>query len=309
MAYARWPALLLLCLAGTAEARAQFYVPSSYYGGGFLFRGHRHRHHHRFRFGFSAYGYYGTAVIGPYFYTPLAPPGTTVNNVNIIYQPPPQTIVVNPPRAEQPRTLEEETAGVDLDETDPVTLKPLPKDRRKRPERLPPPVKKVDKPVKKVRKPVKLPPPPKDDDADVDPIAAGKKAFADGLYGLAAQRFRQAVLADPRDHLARFLLAQAQFALAKYRDAVESIEAGLDRKKDWPDSGFRVRTLYGKNDDHFLGQLKRLEEVIDKHPKDPDLLFLRAYELWFDGKRNKARAIFRKAKKLAADPAYINRFL
>jgi hypothetical protein len=306
MAHARWLTALLLTLAAAAEARAQIYLPygygGSYYSRGFRIGYHRHRHH---RYGFSVsayaggYGWYSAPVIGPYF---AAPYGVTVNRINVIYQPPP-TVIVAESRRDRPRSLADETAGVDLDETDPVTLKPRKADEDDRPL----PRRPARPPVKKIRKP--QPPPPPADDEDIDLLEAGRKAFTDRVYGLAAQRFRQAALDDPRDHLARFYLAQAQFALGKYRDAVKSIEAGMDLKKGWPAARFHARELYGKNDIDFLGHLKRLEDVLDKHPADPVLLFLRAYELWFDGKRAKARPLFRQAKKRAADPAYINQFL
>jgi tetratricopeptide (TPR) repeat protein len=118
-----------------------------------------------------------------------------------------------------------------------------------------------------------------------------------------------AVAADPVDPRAPFLLAQAQFALGKYFDAVHAIQAGMDRRKDWPTARFGARELYGGNEGDFRDHLKRLEEAAEAQPRDRFLLFLLAYELWFDGKRERAAIIFRRAKKLTRNPAYIDPFL
>jgi hypothetical protein len=105
------------------------------------------------------------------------------------------------------------------------------------------------------------------------------------------------------------LLAQALFALGKYRDALNAIHAGMDLKNNWPTEDFPPRALYKANAADFLEHLKRLEALVEKHPKDTVLLFVLAYELWFDGQRDKAAPLFRKAKQFAPNPDYCDRFL
>jgi hypothetical protein len=184
---------------------------------------------------------------------------------------------------------------------------PLPK-----PEPKPPP-----KPEPKPPPPPKpLPPPPGPPGPAPDPVdenarlvALGKQAFAEQEYGKAAQRFRQATRVAPRLPQAHFLLAQALFALGKYHDAVDAIHAGMALQPDWPVAPFRSFDLYQLHLGDFREHLHRLETLVPDNPRDPVLLFLLAYQLWFDGRRHEARQLFQRALPGAADPNVIQRFL
>lgn len=140
-------------------------------------------------------------------------------------------------------------------------------------------------------------------------IGLGKLAFADREFGRAERRFQQATQAAPQDALGYVHLAQAQFALGRYREAVASIRAGLRLKPTLPISGFRARTLYGQHIDALVEHLKALEDVVGRRKDDPVLLFLLAYQLWFDGRQEEARPIFQRALPLVAEPAFIQLFL
>jgi tetratricopeptide (TPR) repeat protein len=142
-------------------------------------------------------------------------------------------------------------------------------------------------------------------------IGVARQAFEAGEYGLAERRLEQALRVQPKAAEALFLLAQAQFALAKFREAVESIEAGLRLQPDWPGARFRVRDLYAGNNDEFDDQHKRLKDTLERNPNDFFLLFLNGYVLWFDGKQDAARVFFRWSLKAApeSDRPFINRFL
>jgi Flp pilus assembly protein TadD len=148
---------------------------------------------------------------------------------------------------------------------------------------------------------------PKDESARQ--VALGKEALAAQEYGRAVSRFRQSTKLFAHDAMAHFLLAQALFALGKYDEAVDAIHAGMRLRPDWPKSRFRSVELYGPNAADFPEHLKRLEAVLDRHPDDPLLLFLLAYELWFDGRQNEALPMFRRAAAVAPDKTYIERFL
>jgi hypothetical protein len=319
MANLRWLLTPLLGLAGMGalggpgEARAQItFTSSNGFGTVGVVRGtgRHHRHHHSvsgltrgaYRLGSHGLGYYVPAIYGPYGVV-------TVSRTIVV---PPPTIIVN----SRPRDMDEDdVSGIDLDEIDPRTMRPRKEilERREGLERLPPPmVPRLERPPEEKR-PIKPPPPfqpvPKDAAEDLKPLEAGQKAFANREYGLAAQHFQLAILAEPGSALPHFLLAQAQLALGKHRDAVRAIHAGMDLDEDWPAARFASRELYGANEIDFLGHLKRLEDLLENQPDDAGLLFLLGYELWFDGQRAKARALFEKAKKHAADPAYVNEFL
>jgi tetratricopeptide (TPR) repeat protein len=140
-------------------------------------------------------------------------------------------------------------------------------------------------------------------------IELGKEAFADTDYGLAAQRFRQAGVVLPTDSRAQFLLAQALFALGKYREAADAISAGLTLEPNWPALNFHPLELYGANAVLYPDHLRRLEDVVVRFPKDSVVLFLYAYELWFDGRKDEARVLLLQAQGAGADPAMIDLFL
>jgi tetratricopeptide (TPR) repeat protein len=98
-------------------------------------------------------------------------------------------------------------------------------------------------------------------------------------------------------------------ALGKYREAVLSIETGLLLQPDWPAASFRPLAMYAVNMVEFPEHLRHLEETLAQHPDDPVLLFLYAYTLWFDGRRDEARPLFRKAAEAAPGDPGIQRFL
>jgi thioredoxin-like negative regulator of GroEL len=141
-------------------------------------------------------------------------------------------------------------------------------------------------------------------------IGEGQRAFADQEYGLAAQRFHQAAVADRKSAKARFLLGQALFALGKYREAVAAIHEGMDLDLNWPRNAFRPRIdLYKGIEADFTAHLKDLEDALAGSPDNRFLLFLDAYQLWLDGRPMEAVVLFRRARAVTVDTSYIDRFL
>jgi hypothetical protein len=322
-----WTLAPLLALAWAGESRGQFlpyYSPGGYGQGGGLVFSYQRRPLSLFGVlgGFSGgrLGMGGAYLLDPYGPPPLYGPAT-------VYVLPP---VLMPPQAargfrRQP-TLEEETAGIDLDL---VPSKKSSQELLHAPAPAPPdlPGKDVSRPVPPMRPgdvpaPEKVPPapprppkkepprPPEPRDESTYLTNLGLAAFTAQAYGLAALRFRQASAADPKGARAHFLLAQAQFALGKYPAAVESIHTGMRLHKNWPRAPFQPRLdLYGGIEPDFAEHLQRLEGALKQAPKQPDLLFLLAYQLWFDGRRDEAVALFRQARALTPDPAFIDQFL
>src|SRR5262249_40252791 len=88
-----------------------------------------------------------------------------------------------------------------------------------------------------------------------------------------------------------------------------SIHAGLRLRPIWPTSRFRVREVYGPNAEDFTAHFQQLQEALAKRRNDPVLLFLTAYQLWFDGREDEARPLFQRALPLVAEPRFIQMFL
>lgn len=319
-----WVLALPLSLIAAGDLQAQIVVPyGGGYGGGVGFSYSRRN--------FSLSGFlggfppsrYGSGV---YLIDPYGPPPVVIEK-RIIIQYPGQMLPL--PRAFlTPRpTLEEEVAGIDLDLVQPKSKRPevLEPPRPAAPPR-PLPGEDVSKPKPPLR-PGDLPPAPKDKAPEVKPPAPkpprldpreendrlvnlGLAAFREKEYGLAAQRFLQATLAEPKSARAYFLLAQAQFAVGKYRHAVATIHAGMRLHRNWPKAPFQPRTdLYKGIEPELAVQMKRLQGALTRNPDQPQFLFLHAYQLWFDGRQAAALPLFRRARPLTADPAFIDQFL
>jgi tetratricopeptide (TPR) repeat protein len=130
-------------------------------------------------------------------------------------------------------------------------------------------------------------------------IESGREAFALREYARAEHRFGEAVQLLPDRPLTYFLLAEAQFAQGKYREAYDSIHSGLQFEPAWPAAYFRPRRLYGLNQADPVRQLDELKQALDHYPEDPVLVFLYAYHLWFDGRPAEARPLFQRGEALA----------
>ena len=138
--------------------------------------------------------------------------------------------------------------------------------------------------------------------ADADHIAeAGRKAFAGGQYGRALELFRRAATITPNEPSAHYLISQALFALGKYRESVAAIATGMALRADWSEARFVARDLYGRKPEAFDDQLQSLRQAVDQFPADATLLFLLGHQLWFDGKREEAKALISKARMFGKD--------
>jgi hypothetical protein len=327
-----WAFALALSLAGAGEAHAQ-YLPYYYSAGGygsgvglgFFYQGRR----------LSLAGFLGGAAAsrtysGELVLVPpvLVAPGYAAYPP-VIYSLRPTNGQQGSPRRGRP-PAEDDTTGIDLDllqkkprpvETEPeepplpgkIVSKPSgppvrPKEEAKPPDEPPPPPKKAKEPPEP---PPVLPPPETDPKRESERLMnLGLVAFSTEGFGLAAQRFRQAVAADPKGARAHFLLAQAWFAVGRYREAVEAVHAGMGLHKNWPRAPFQPRVdLYSGIEPAFAEHLKRLETASKAAPKQGALKFLLAYELWFDGRRDEAVPLFRQARALSPDPTFIDQFL
>ena len=71
----------------------------------------------------------------------------------------------------------------------------------------------------------------------------------------------------------------------------------------------RPLELYGAHVALYPDHLRRLEDVVKRFPNDAVVLFLFGYELWFDGRKDEARDLFRRALTAGADAIVIDRFL
>ncbi len=308
---------VLAALGCAAPARAQFVVGPPRPG---VVVGYQSR---RVVVGVAVGGYGSFSVVGPGPALGFGPPrpfgfGPTFSSINIITPPPnyqPPIIInnnfnnfANPPAADAMPAR-----GEPLDFRDPIVIRPRNGMRDDPPLDLPGdpaggfrPLRPEDRARAQPMPPAEGRPPVPEPD---NPVAQGRQAFANQEYGRAARLFRLAVDLDATDPMAWFLLAEAQFAVGKYREAVASIHAGLKLDRDWPRGKFRPRELYGANVKDYAGHRDELRDALKRQPADAVLLFLSAYQLWFDGQQDEARVLFARARRLVADPQPLDLFL
>jgi len=307
--------VLLLAVSGDLAAQ----VPV-YFGPGFGFGGLGFRYARR---NLTVGGFFGG--FGGYYAPYPFWGGSYYNNITIISPPaPPPTVIVINNNFSQPAAGEEAAArrpGQLLDIDNKVQFDVI------RPRKRQPPVDVARKPERDDRQaapkhpaaqpapqqaapsPAQPPPPAA---AVVDPIpeiADGKMAFSYGEFGRSERFLRQAVALYPADPRAYFLLSQAEFARARYAEAVATIRSAMKIRRDYPAARFSPTDLYGPNATAFAEHLDRLQDTLARHPRDADLLFLLAHQLWFDGRRDEARKWFQRARPLARDTTLIDRFL
>jgi Tetratricopeptide repeat len=318
MKYARGWAMVLL-LGCAPAALSQFIVLPSPLAGvgnsGFGIGLSKHGRHSQL----SAYFTGGSGYYSSYYGYPYYPVG--VSRVTVVQVVTPPRVVVAPPAGAD---AERGPAGPRPEVVEPPDEKPMPGNaggfQPVRPPMPPPPKEKPKEkpkeppPPEKPKEPPPAPEPPRPPRPAADPGAEsarqrelGQDAFAAAEYGRAAQRFRQAIHVQPNAALPYFLLAQAEVALGKYDQAVSAIQAGMRLEPDWPSVSFRPVTLYGDNVTDLPEHLQALEDALGRQPDDPALLFLFAYELWFDGRRDEARPLFERAAVF--DKTFSERFL
>jgi hypothetical protein len=329
MQFRRWPLLLVALLAPAGESKAQviYQVYNPYpvgigyaYGGSGIGFAVKKRH-------FVAGGFAGNSfvAVAPIGYPPFLPFGVVDRSVTIQVITPPNIVLSS--RSLRSRD-DDDLSGIDLDLVPAKKEVPAPPKKEARiappaedlPKKPKPPEKPAPEPPKKIQPPPPDPnkakepgplPPPKQDPADeyVRLLQIGQDAFNLQLYGIAAQRFRQAIAIKPGGAKAHFYLSQAQFALGKYRDAVATIQKGMKLDADWPREKLQPRRDLYKNHQDFADHLNRLEDIVAMQPDNADFLFLLAHQMWFDGQRNRAVALFRQARAITADPTFIDIFL
>jgi Tetratricopeptide repeat len=329
-----WPALLvLLVVLSPGAAQAQIFYP---YGGGISLGFTRVQRNFGFSFSLSrSYrgfygGFYGAPYYGPYF------GGPSISRVQIITPPPPPPIIIQappvpadvllPPAVELPpfdavmrpqAPAEQPLPGREAGRFRP--LDPGNRDRARqpfKPEAPKEPPRKEPPAPKEPPKERPIPRLPRGPQPNVDPrvesarqVALGKAAFAEGEYGRAAERFRRAVIVAPGEALPHFLLAQAHLALGNYRRAFAAIQSGLALKPDWPSEPFRPVELYGANVADYADHQAALANTLAANPNDALLLFLRAYSLWYDGRKLEARPLLERAAPGLPDRGIVERFL
>lgn len=298
----RWCLLSLVLVASAAEIRAQGVLLQSPYGfsGGISYsrgglgRGLRLS----LSFGGPAYAFApGGGFCGPYGWP--CPP-----QISPIITPPPVVVFTPPPLFfEGPRLPPQEAPPVpEIPQPPPPVPPPAPLPKKEDPKNP----KKEDDPFAGLPRP----PAARSNEADEHDrqVRQGEEAFKAFEYGRAAQCFRKAIQLRPNKPLPHFLLVQSLIALAKYHEAHDALIEGLALHPTWPTMAFRPIEMY---DDpvEYSEHLGAVEATLGRHPREPVLLMLLGYQLWFDGRKDDAARLFQNARNRDAQRSAIECFI
>jgi hypothetical protein len=133
-----------------------------------------------------------------------------------------------------------------------------------------------------------------------------RTSLASGEYGQAIEWLNQALELAPGNAELTSLQSQAQFASGDYADAVKALQTGIAAHANWPALELKPRDLLGKAFDAKLADLKAAAAA---NPESAALQFLLAHQLWFDGRRDDAAAIFKGLTDRLANPRAVEPFL
>jgi hypothetical protein len=127
----------------------------------------------------------------------------------------------------------------------------------------------------------------------------GVKAFGDGDYNAAAQKFALAKQLAPEDKVLTFAYSQAFFAAGNYTQAAAALREALAKVNPETEGVFYPRGLYS-SDDVLIKQIDALSETAVQNTQDANLQLLLGYHQLGIGELDKAASPLKQA---AADQA------
>jgi hypothetical protein len=123
----------------------------------------------------------------------------------------------------------------------------------------------------------------------------GVKAFGQGEYNVAVERFAQAVQSAPEDTVMPFAYSQALFAAKDYHKAAQVLRSAIAGTSPETEGVFYPRGLYS-SDTVLEKQISELDAAAKANPADYDLQFLLGYEQLGMNRLDEARAHLQEAQ-------------
>jgi Flp pilus assembly protein TadD len=115
----------------------------------------------------------------------------------------------------------------------------------------------------------------------------GVKAFGDGSYTQAADKFAEAMKLSPNDTILPFAYAQAQFAEGQYSEAAGALRTALQKSPTDKMGVYYPRGLY-LDENALTGQIDQLVKATQSNPTDSNLQLLLGYQWLGTGETQKA---------------------
>ena len=142
-------------------------------------------------------------------------------------------------------------------------------------------------------------------------IGIGDRYFAEQKFHSAVERYKTAAEAAPDLADAYFRQGHALVGMRRYDLAARHYRRGLTLDPQWPDSEFRLEELYDGANIAKTGHQEKMAQAATDEPNNPDLLFVLAVHLYFDGESDRALPLFERAFELLPpeDRAHVRPFL
>ena len=129
-------------------------------------------------------------------------------------------------------------------------------------------------------------------------ISGGDALFQAGKYPDAYERYHKAAELFPTVADTYFRQGFTLIANGRWSLAAKAFKRGLIINPTWPDSPWRLDSLYGTSGPAKANHLDSLSKAAEKDPNNPDLLFLMGVFLHFDDQPDRAATFFQRAQRL-----------
>ena len=133
-------------------------------------------------------------------------------------------------------------------------------------------------------------------------VTIGDRLFRAGNVKRAAERYGQALRADPAAATPRVRLAQVALLHDQYSEAANHFREALAAEPDWLAKAPNIAAVYAEPAD-FRRQIARLESRVHAEPEDRDAWLVLGAELFLSGQTRRAGDVFLRLSDRKADPA------
>jgi cytochrome c-type biogenesis protein CcmH/NrfG len=119
----------------------------------------------------------------------------------------------------------------------------------------------------------------------------GDRVFRTGNLHRAAERYEQAMAADPASAAPRLRLAQVALVRGQYSEAANRFREAQSLEPNWLVNAPDVQSLYSEPAD-FARQISRLESHLHAQPGDRDAWLVLGAQWYLSGQSRKASDVF-----------------
>jgi len=122
-------------------------------------------------------------------------------------------------------------------------------------------------------------------------VTIGDRLFRAGNLHRAAERYEQAMAADPKAAAPRVRLAQVALVRGQFSEAADRYREALTVEPGWLINAPDVQSIYSEPSD-FAKQIAKLESHLHARPNDRDAWFVLGAQWYLSGQSRKASDVF-----------------